>query len=129
MLRSFAAVANAALTSNETSESSRNEITQLQFWLTSVTDTFLASYRETAAYLYNDDWEVARQLLDIFILEQAFNELREGLAHQPDPHHPNQVSDALRAILMLRADTRPVGGTATLPAQSKNKEHGDGDAE
>jgi maltose alpha-D-glucosyltransferase/alpha-amylase len=83
MLRSFNYAAYTALfrLSSERPEGSEAMERLVQEWESEATRVFLETYEQNVrdAGLYSD-WQEARRLLDLFVLEKAFYELRYGFA-------------------------------------------------
>ena len=86
MLRSFnyAAYTAASHITAEQSEDSVQVETVIHEWETEVARTFLQSYEAHVriAGIYSD-WDQARGLLRLFMLEKAFYELRYELNNRP----------------------------------------------
>jgi maltose alpha-D-glucosyltransferase/alpha-amylase len=82
MLRSFDGAARAAMdrAGSERTDESAAIGHAVREWRNASSAAFVDAYRETAqAAAIVSDWDAARALVDLFVLEAAFDELREAL--------------------------------------------------
>ena len=87
MLRSFSYVAHAALlgSANRRSDQLTRLVSCTKFWQSEMSAVFLNAYRErakSAPFLPQDEADF-RKLLDLYIVEKAFYELRYEINNRP----------------------------------------------